>query len=119
MKILARAQAVLKRINYLTTVWVTTHWAFLGALDLGRQTLTELNKKSYKAKQPNTLGNWIMVCWKSYFLSIIEDAEVSQRAKEARKELEEIFGHEMETITSLECGGLAEVTNTAWVKMIT
>ncbi|WP_394249280.1 glutathione-regulated potassium-efflux system protein KefB [Vibrio profundi] len=70
---------------------------FLGALDLGRQVLTELGMHPYQAKRAEAhfkkLDNAML---KELLPQHTEDKELALRAKEARKELEEIFGHEME-----------------------
>ncbi|MGF1744134.1 glutathione-regulated potassium-efflux system protein KefB [Vibrio minamisatsumaniensis] len=98
LKILARARSRVEAYQLLNHG--VSHYSretFLGALDLGRQTLTELGMHPYKAKRAEAhfrkLDNGML---KELLPQHNEDAELTQRAKEARKELEEIFGHEME-----------------------
>lgn len=98
LKILARARSRVEAYQLLNhSVSNYSRETFLGALDLGRQTLTELGMHPYKAKRAEAhfrkLDNGML---KELLPQHNEDAELAQRAKEARKELEEIFGHEME-----------------------
>ncbi|MEZ8126549.1 glutathione-regulated potassium-efflux system protein KefB [Vibrio splendidus] len=98
LKILARARSRVEAYQLLNHgVSNYSRETFLGALDLGRQTLTELGMHPYKAKRAEAhfrkLDNGML---KELLPQHSEDAELAQRAKEARKELEEIFGHEME-----------------------
>ncbi|EAQ53058.1 MULTISPECIES: glutathione-regulated potassium-efflux system protein KefB [Vibrio] len=98
LKILARARSRVEAYQLLNHgVSNYSRETFLGALDLGRQTLTELGMHPYKAKRAEAhfrkLDNGML---KELLPQHNEDAELAQRAKEARKELEEIFGHEME-----------------------
>ncbi|MEZ8830238.1 glutathione-regulated potassium-efflux system protein KefB [Vibrio cyclitrophicus] len=98
LKILARARSRVEAYQLLNHgVSNYSRETFLGALDLGRQTLTELGMHPYKAKRAEAhfrkLDNGML---KELLPQHNEDAELDQRAKEARKELEEIFGHEME-----------------------
>ena len=70
---------------------------FLGALDLGRQALVELGMHPYQAKRAEAhfkkLDHGML---KELLPQHHEDKQLAMRAKEARKELEEIFGREME-----------------------
>ncbi|MEZ8611868.1 glutathione-regulated potassium-efflux system protein KefB [Vibrio sp. 10N.247.311.14] len=98
LKILARARSRVEAYQLLNHgVSNYSRETFLGALDLGRQTLTELGMHPYKAKRAEAhfrkLDNGML---KELLPQHNEDAELAQRAKEARKELEEIFGREME-----------------------
>ncbi|MEZ9481722.1 glutathione-regulated potassium-efflux system protein KefB [Vibrio splendidus] len=98
LKIFARARSRVEAYQLLNHgVSNYSRETFLGALDLGRQTLTELGMHPYKAKRAEAhfrkLDNGML---KELLPQHNEDAELAQRAKEARKELEEIFGHEME-----------------------
>ncbi len=98
LKILARARSRVEAYQLLNHGVINySRETFLGALDLGRQTLTELGMHPYKAKRAEAhfrkLDNGML---KELLPQHNEDAELAQRAKEARKELEEIFGHEME-----------------------
>ncbi|PMO02670.1 glutathione-regulated potassium-efflux system protein KefB [Vibrio splendidus] len=98
LKILARARSRVEAYQLLNHgVSNYSRETFLGALDLGRQTLAELGMHPYKAKRAEAhfrkLDNGML---KELLPQHSEDAELAQRAKEARKELEEIFGHEME-----------------------
>ncbi|WP_299687345.1 glutathione-regulated potassium-efflux system protein KefB [uncultured Vibrio sp.] len=98
LKILARARSRVEAYQLINHgVSNYSRETFLGALDLGRQTLTELGMHPYKAKRAEAhfrkLDNGML---KELLPQHNEDAELAQRAKEARKELEEIFGREME-----------------------
>ncbi|MGF1753295.1 glutathione-regulated potassium-efflux system protein KefB [Vibrio makurazakiensis] len=98
LKILARARSRVEAYQLLNHgVENYSRETFLGALDLGRQTLTELGMHPYKAKRAEAhfrkLDNGML---KELLPQHSEDTELAQRSKEARKELEEIFGHEME-----------------------
>ena len=70
---------------------------FLGALDLGRQTLVELGMHPYQAKRAEAhfrkLDDAML---KELLPQHNDDKQLAERAKEARKELEEIFGRELE-----------------------
>ena len=98
LKLLARARSRVEAYQLMNHgVDNYSHETFLGALDLGRQTLTELGMHPYKAKRAEAhfrkLDNAML---KELLPQHSEDKELASRAKEARKELEEIFGHEME-----------------------
>ncbi|GAK85774.1 glutathione-regulated potassium-efflux system protein KefB [Vibrio ponticus] len=71
---------------------------FLGALDLGKLALIELGMHPYQAQRAEShfrkLDNAML---KELLPQHNEDKQLAQRAKEARKELEEIFGREMES----------------------
>lgn len=98
LKILARARSRVEAYQLINHG--VTHYSretFLGALDLGRQALTELGMHPYQAKRAEAhfrkLDNSML---KELLPQHNEDKELALRSKEARKELEEIFGHEME-----------------------
>ncbi|MBW3697375.1 glutathione-regulated potassium-efflux system protein KefB [Vibrio sp. T187] len=98
LKILARARSRVEAYQLLNHgVDNYSRETFLGALDLGRQVLTELGMHPYQAKRAEAhfkkLDNAML---KELLPQHNEDKELALRAKEARKELEEIFGHEME-----------------------
>lgn len=98
LKILARARSRVEAYQLMNHG--VNHYSretFLGALDLGRQVLTELGMHPYQAKRAEAhfrkLDNSML---KELLPQHSEDKELALRSKEARKELEEIFGHEME-----------------------
>jgi len=98
LKILARARSRVEAYQLINHgVDNYSRETFLGALDLGRQVLTELGMHPYQAKRAEAhfkkLDNAML---KELLPQHTEDKELALRAKEARKELEEIFGHEME-----------------------
>ncbi|MCL9775604.1 glutathione-regulated potassium-efflux system protein KefB [Vibrio methylphosphonaticus] len=98
LKVLARARSrveAYRLMNHGVTSY--SRETFLGALDLGRQTLIELGFHPYEAKRAEAhfrkLDNAML---KELLPLHSEDTQLAQRSKEARKELEEIFGREME-----------------------
>ncbi|NOH84451.1 glutathione-regulated potassium-efflux system protein KefB [Vibrio sp. 03-59-1] len=98
LKILARARSRVEAYQLMNHgVNNYSRETFLGALDLGRQALTELGMHPYQAKRAEAhfrkLDNSML---KELLPQHSEDKELALRSKEARKELEEIFGHEME-----------------------
>ncbi|CAM3057246.1 glutathione-regulated potassium-efflux system protein KefB [Vibrio neptunius] len=98
LKLLARARSRVEAYQLLSHgVENYSRETFLGALDLGRQALTELGMHPYQAKRAEAhfrkLDNAML---KELLPQHHEDKQLAMRAKEARKELEEIFGREME-----------------------
>ncbi|GEM76783.1 glutathione-regulated potassium-efflux system protein KefB [Vibrio sagamiensis] len=99
LKLLARARSRVEAYQLLNYgVHNYSRETFLGALDLGRQTLVELGMHPYQAKRAEAhfrkLDNAML---KDLLPQHNEDKKLSERTKEARKELEEIFGREMES----------------------
>ncbi|MGF1697446.1 glutathione-regulated potassium-efflux system protein KefB [Vibrio lamellibrachiae] len=98
LKVLARARSRVEAYQLLSHgVDNYSRETFLGALDLGRQALTELGMHPYQAKRAEAhfrkLDNAML---KELLPQHSEDKQLALRAKEARKELEEIFGREMD-----------------------
>ncbi len=98
LKVLARARSRVEAYQLLThDVSNYSREMFLGAVDLGRQALVELGMHPYQAKRAEAhfrkLDNAML---KELLPQHNQDKKLAQRAKEARKELEEIFGREME-----------------------
>ncbi|WP_428772662.1 glutathione-regulated potassium-efflux system protein KefB [Vibrio sp.] len=99
LQVLARARSRVEAYQLLSLgVDHYSRETFLGALDLGRQALTILGMHPYQAKQAEAhfrrLDNAML---KELLPQHSEDKQLVMRAKEARKELEEIFGREMES----------------------
>lgn len=99
LKILARARSRVEAYQLLNHgVPNYSRETFLGALDLGRQLLVELGMHPYQAKRSEDhfrkLDNSML---KELLPKHTDDNDLAQRSKESRKELEEIFGQEMET----------------------
>ncbi|MGR5070183.1 MULTISPECIES: glutathione-regulated potassium-efflux system protein KefB [Vibrio] len=99
LKLLARARSRVEAYQLMSHgVENYSREMFLGALDLGRQALVELGMHPYQAKRAEAhfrkLDNAML---KDLLPQHNEDKELAQRSKEARKELEEIFGREMES----------------------
>ncbi|MFC1236915.1 glutathione-regulated potassium-efflux system protein KefB [Vibrio sp. F74] len=99
LKILARARSRVEAYQLLNHgVPNYSRETFLGALDLGRQLLVELGMHPYQAKRSEDhfrkLDNAML---KELLPKHTDDNDLAQRSKESRKELEEIFGQEMET----------------------
>lgn len=99
LKLLARARSRVEAYQLMSHgVENYSRETFLGALDLGRQALVELGMHPYQAKRAEAhfrkLDNAML---KDLLPQHNEDKELAQRSKEARKELEEIFGREMES----------------------
>lgn len=97
LKILARARSRVETYQLLSHgVDKYSRETFLGALDLGRQVLVELGMHPYQAKRAEAhfrkLDNAML---KELLPQHNQDKQLALRAKEARKELEEIFGREM------------------------
>ncbi|OLQ85358.1 glutathione-regulated potassium-efflux system protein KefB [Vibrio panuliri] len=98
LKILARARSRVEAYQLLSHgVDKYSRETFLGALDLGKLALIELGMHPYQAQRAEShfrkLDNAML---KELLPQHNEDRQLAQRAKEARKELEEIFGREME-----------------------
>ncbi|PTC03011.1 glutathione-regulated potassium-efflux system protein KefB [Vibrio mediterranei] len=98
LRVLARARSRVEAYQLMNHgVQCYSRETFLGALDLGRQALVELGFHPYEAKRAEAhfrkLDNAML---KELLPQHSEDKELAQRSKEARKELEEIFGREME-----------------------
>ncbi|NIY85018.1 glutathione-regulated potassium-efflux system protein KefB [Vibrio hepatarius] len=99
LKILARARSRVEAYQLLSHgIERYSRETFLGALDLGRQALVELGMHPYQAKRAEAhfrkLDNAML---KELLPQHTDDKQLALRAKEARKELEEIFGREMES----------------------
>ncbi len=99
LKILARARSRVEAYQLLSHgIEIYSRETFLGALDLGRQALVELGMHPYQAKRAEAhfrkLDNAML---KELLPQHTDDKQLALRAKEARKELEEIFGREMES----------------------
>jgi glutathione-regulated potassium-efflux system protein KefB len=98
LKLLARARSRVEAYQLLSHgVESYSRETFLGALDLGRQALVNLGMHPYQAKRAEAhfrkLDNAML---KELLPQHNDDKQLAQRAKEARKELEEIFGRELE-----------------------
>lgn len=98
LKILARARSRVEAYQLINLgVDRYTRETFHGALDLGRQTLVELGMHPYQAKRAEAhfrkLDNAML---RELLPMHNEGSQLSIRAKEVRKELEEIFGREMD-----------------------
>lgn len=98
LKILARARSRVEAYQLLSHgVDKYSRETFLGALDLGKQALVELGMHPYQAQRSEAhfrkLDNAML---KELLPQHHEDKQLALRSKEARKELEEIFGREME-----------------------
>ncbi|PMH46303.1 glutathione-regulated potassium-efflux system protein KefB [Vibrio sp. 10N.286.49.B3] len=98
LKILARARSRVEAYQLMSHgVDKYSRETFLGALDLGQQALIELGMHPYQAKRAEAhfrkLDNAML---KELIPLHMEDKELAQRSKEARKELEEIFGREID-----------------------
>ncbi|UGA54583.1 glutathione-regulated potassium-efflux system protein KefB [Vibrio sp. VB16] len=99
LKIFARARSRVEAYQLLNHgVPNYSRETFLGALDLGRQLLVELGMHPYQAKRSEDhfrkLDNAML---RELLPKHTDDKDLAQRSKESRKELEEIFGQEMET----------------------
>lgn len=98
LKIMARARSRVEAYQLLNHgVDIYSRETFHGALDLGRQALIELGMHPYQATRAEAhfrkLDNSML---KELLPQHSEDKDLALRSKEARKELEEIFGREME-----------------------
>lgn len=99
LKILARARSRVEAYQLINhEVAGYSRETFLGALDLGRKTLVALGMHPYKAKRAEAHFRRLDTAMLTQLLPYhMEDKKLSLRAKEARQELEEIFGQEMES----------------------
>lgn len=98
LKILARARSRVEAYQLLNHgVTSYSRETFLGALDLGRQLLISLGMHPHQAtraqKHFNKLDNTML---EELMPQHSDEKNLALRAKEARKELEEIFDREME-----------------------
>ncbi|MCE0493985.1 glutathione-regulated potassium-efflux system protein KefB [Vibrio salinus] len=98
LKVLARARSRIEAYQLLNQgVSQYSRETFLGALDLGRQTLIELGMHPYEAKRAEShfrrIDNTML---KELLPMHTEEKQLTLRAKEVRQELEEIFGREMD-----------------------
>ncbi|NLS14662.1 glutathione-regulated potassium-efflux system protein KefB [Vibrio sp. SM6] len=98
LKVLARARSRVEAYQLMNLgVDCYARETFLSALDLGRQTLVTLGMHPYQAKRAEAhfrkIDNAML---KELLPQHSKDKQLAQRAKEARKELEEIFDREME-----------------------
>ncbi|MDE1211427.1 NAD-binding protein, partial [Vibrio aestuarianus] len=98
LKILARARSRVEAYQLLSHgVDKYSRETFLGALDLGRQALIDLGMHPYQAKRAEAHFRKLdSAMLKELLPQHNEDKQLALRAKEARKELEEIFGREMD-----------------------
>ncbi|EEX39330.1 glutathione-regulated potassium-efflux system protein KefB [Vibrio furnissii] len=98
MKILARARSRVEAHQLLNHgVERYSREMFLGALDLGRQALVTLGMHPYEAKRAEAHFRRLdSAMLKELLPQHNEDKRLTLRAREARKELEEIFGREMD-----------------------
>lgn len=99
LKVLARARSRVEAYQLMNVgVTLFSRETFLGALDLGRQVLTQLGVHPYQAKRAEAHFRKLDTTMLKELLPLhMEDKEMGIRAKEARKELEEIFDREMES----------------------
>jgi glutathione-regulated potassium-efflux system protein KefB len=98
LKVLARARSRVEAYQLMNLkVDCYSRETFLGALDLGRQTLIELGMHPYQAKRAEShfrrLDNAML---RELLPMHNEGKQLSIRAKEVRQELEEIFEREIE-----------------------
>ncbi len=98
LKILARARSRVEAYQLMNHgVERYSRETFLGALDLGRQALISLGMHPYEAKRAEAHFRKLdMAMLKELLPQHNEGKQLTLRAKEARKELEEIFGREMD-----------------------
>lgn len=98
LKILARARSRVEAYQLLNAgVTLFSREMFMSALDLGRQTLVSLGMHPYQARRAESHFKRLdMTMLKELLPLHMDDKDLSIRAKEARKELEEIFDREME-----------------------
>ncbi|MPX90732.1 glutathione-regulated potassium-efflux system protein KefB [Salinivibrio sp. VYel1] len=97
LKVMARARSRVEAYQLMAQgVDQFSRETFLGALELGRQTLESLGMHPYKAKRAEILFRKLdMRVLQDLLPQHSEDLATASRAKEARKELEEIFDREM------------------------
>lgn len=98
LKILARARSRVEAYQLMNHgVECYSREMFLGALDLGRQALVSLGMHPYEAKRAEAHFRRLdHAMLKELLPQHTEGTKLGLRAKEARKELEEIFGREMD-----------------------
>jgi len=98
LKVLARARSRVEAYQLINHgVDNYSRETFLGALDLGRQALISLGMHPYEAKRAEALFRKLdMAMLKELLPQHNEGKQLTLRTKEARKELEEIFGREMD-----------------------
>lgn len=99
LKILARARSRVEAYQLLNNgVPNYSRETFLSALDLGRQLLVELGMHPYQAKRAETFFNKLDTTMLEELLPLhMDEKNLAQRSKETRKELEEVFGRDMES----------------------
>ena len=99
LKILARARSRVEAYQLINRdVSGYSRETFLGALDLGRKALIALGMHPYQARRAENHFERLDTAMLTQLLPHQDgDKKVSLRAKAARKELEEIFGREMES----------------------
>ncbi len=99
LKILARARSRVEAYQLLNLgVTLFSRETFLGALDLGRQVLTQLGMHPYQAKRAEAHFRKLdSTMLRELLPQHSEEKDLGLRAREARKELEEIFDREMES----------------------
>ncbi|WBA11910.1 glutathione-regulated potassium-efflux system protein KefB [Salinivibrio kushneri] len=97
LKVMARARSRVEAYQLMAQgVDQFSRETFLGALELGRQTLESLGMHPYKAKRAEILFRKLdMRVLQDLLPQHSEDLATASRVKEARKELEEIFDREM------------------------
>ncbi len=97
LKVMARARSRVEAYQLMAHgVEQFSRETFLGALDLGRQTLESLGMHPYKAKRAEILFRKLdMRVLEDLLPQHSQDVATASRVKEARKELEEIFDREM------------------------
>lgn len=97
LKILARARSRVEAHQLLShSVDRFSRETFAGALDLGRQALVALGMHPYKAKRAEAHFRKLdTTALRDLLPQHSEDVHLATRAREARKELEEIFDREM------------------------
>ena len=97
LKVLARARSRVEAHQLLSHgVECFSRETFAGALDLGRQALISLGMHPYKAKRAEAHFRKLdTTALRDLLPQHSEDVHLASRAKEARKELEEIFDREM------------------------
>ena len=98
LKILARARSRVEAYQLISqNVEGYSRETFLGALELGRKTLVSLGMHPYQAKRAEAHFQRLDTAMLTKLIpQHMEDKKMTLRAKEARQELEEIFGREME-----------------------
>lgn len=99
LKILARARSRTEAYQFSNHgVKNYSRETFLGALDLGGQLLVELGMHPYQAKRAEAHFRKLDTTMLEELLPMhMDDKELAQRSKEARKELEEVFARDMES----------------------